>query len=122
MATTRKRARTAEGQFQADDPATPATNEAFEPASPDLPLSVDSLAAFMEIAQPDRERLSVALQLANAAAGNTIGRPIRAAEPHGVRHGVHMLAAQLLIKDALDAAPDAADIPLVVRYLWQSAG
>lgn len=121
MATTRKRARTDAGQFKADDPATPATNEAFEPATPDLPLSVDSLAAFMEIAQPDRERLSLALQLASAAAGNTIGRSIRTAEPHGVRHGVHMLAAELLIKDQLDAVPEGVEIPAVVRYLWQSA-
>lgn len=118
---TRKRARTDDGQFKADDPATPATNEAFEPASAHLPVSVDSLAAFMEIAQPDRERLGLALELASTAAANTIGRAIRAAEPHGVRHGIHMLAAELLIKDQLEAVPEGVEIPAVIRYLWKSA-
>lgn len=118
MATTRKRARTTEGQFQADDPATPEQNEAYVQ---DLPLDVDSLAAFMEIEQPDRERLGLALELASTAATNTIGRPIRAAEPHGIRHGVHMLAAQMLLKDALEEAPQGAEIPGVVRYLWKTA-
>jgi hypothetical protein len=32
-----------------------------------------------------------------------------------------MLAAQLLIKDQLDAAPHGAEIPGVVRYLWKTA-
>lgn len=120
MATTRtrKRARTDEGQFQADDPATPERNEAYVQ---DLPLDVDSLAAFMEIAQPDRERLGRALELAKEAAAAATGRPISDAEPHGIRHGIHMLASQLLIKDQLGAMPAGAEIPGVVRYLWRSA-
>lgn len=122
MATTRKRARNTEGEFRPDDPATPAVNEAYEPVAADLPLNVDSLAAFMEIEQPDRERLSTALDLATASAAATINRPIRDAEPHGIRHGVHMLAAELLIKDQLETAPAGVEIPAVVRYLWQSAG
>jgi len=32
-----------------------------------------------------------------------------------------MLASQLLIKDALEAAPVGAEIPGVVRYLWKTA-
>jgi len=118
MATTRKRARTDEGKFQADDPATPAINEAF---ALDLPLTVDSLAAFMEIEQPDRTRLALALDLAKEAALAATGQPVGDAAPHGIRHGVHMLASQLLIKDALEAAPTGAEIPGVVRYLWQAA-
>lgn len=119
MATTRKRARTAAGQFQADDPATTERNEAYVQ---DLPLNVDSLATFMEIDQPDRERLGKALELASTAAAAVLGRPVRAAEPHGVRHGLHLLASQLLIKDQLDGAPSGVEIPAVVRYLWKTAG
>lgn len=118
MATTRKRARTAAGQFQADDPATLALNEAYVQ---DLPLDVDSLAAFMEIEQPDRERLGLALKLAKEAAQSVIGRPVSERANHGIRHGVHMLASQLLLKDALEEAPESAEIPGVVRYLWKTA-
>lgn len=118
MATTRRRARTDAGQFKADDPATAERNEAYVA---DLSLDVDSLAAFMEIQQPDRERLAKALELAATAAAAVLGRPVRIAEPHGVRHGVHMLASQLLIKDQLDAAPTGTEIPGVVRYLWKTA-
>lgn len=87
----------------------------------DLPLDVDSLAAFMEIEQPDRARLGQALELAKAAALAITGQPIGATAPHGIRHGVHMLAAELLIKDALDVTPEGIEIPAVVRYLWKTA-
>jgi hypothetical protein len=119
MATTRrKRAHTQEGHFQSDDPSTPERNEAY---AQDLPLNVASLAAFMEIEQPDDERLSRALDLAKEAALTVTGQPVGDFACHGIRHGVHMLASQLLIKDALDDAPAAADIPGVVRYLWKTA-
>lgn len=118
MATTRKRARTTEGQFKADDPATPERNEAYVQ---DLPLNVDSLAAFMEIEQPDRKRLGQALELAKEAALAVTGKPVGERANHGIRHGVHMLASQLLLKDALEAAPSGAEIPGVVRYLWKTA-
>jgi hypothetical protein len=118
MATPRKRARTAAGQFQADDPATPESNEAY---SQDLPLDVASLAAFMEIEQPDRERLGLALELAKQAARSATGQPVGDIVSHGIRHGVHMLAAQLLIKDQLEATPQGVEIPGVVRYLWKTA-
>jgi hypothetical protein len=78
MATPRKRARTTEGQFKADDPATTAVNEAYAPSAVDLPLNVDSLAGFMEIEQPDRTRLRSALDLATAAAAAPRGRPLPA--------------------------------------------
>lgn len=115
---TRKRARTTAGQFQADDPATTERNEAYVQ---DLPLDVDSLAAFIEIEQPDRERLGRALELAKEAALAVTGRPVGEAASHGIRHGIHMLASQLLLKDQLEAAPVGAEIPGVVRYLWKSA-
>lgn len=122
MATTRKRARNDAGEFKADDPVTPDINEAYvDDAGPVLNMSVDSLAAFMEITQPDRERLGRALELAKEAAASAIGRLIQDAEPHGIRHGIHMLASQLLIKDSLEAAPAGAEIPGVIRYLWQAA-
>jgi hypothetical protein len=75
----------------------------------------------MEIEQPDRERLGLALELAKEAAQSVTGRPIGDAASHGIRHGVHMLASQLLIKDQLEAAPQGAEIPGVVRYLWKTA-
>ena len=119
---TRKRARTDAGEFKPDDPATPEINEAYTgDADPVLNMSVDSLAAFMEIAQPDRERLGRALELAKEAAAAATGRPISDVEPHNIRHGIHMLASQLLIKDQLAVAPSGAEIPGVVRYLWRSA-
>jgi hypothetical protein len=118
MATTRKRARTDDGQFKADDPTTSDRNEAYVQ---DLPLDIDSLAAFMDIEQPDRERLGRALDLAKEAALAATGQPVGDAAGHGIRHGVHMLAAQLLLKDQLEAAPAGADIPGVVRYLWKTA-
>lgn len=118
MATTRKRARTTTGQFQADDPVTEQRNEAYVQ---DLPLDVDSLAAFMEIEQPDRARLGMALDLAKQAALTFTGKPVGERASHGIRHGIHMLASQLLLKDALDEAPEGAEIPGVVRYLWKTA-
>lgn len=117
---TRKRARNADGEFLGDDPATP-QNEAFVDQDPDLAVSVGSLAGFMEIEQPDAERLARALELSKTAAAAFIGRPVRDAEPHGIRHGIHMLAAQLLIKNMLATAPEGVEIPGVVRYLWQTA-
>lgn len=118
MAPTRKRARTEDGQFKADDPATMERNEAYVH---EIPLNADSLAAFMEIEQPDRERLGKALELAKEAALAVTGKPVGDATCHNIRHGVHMLASQLLLKDQLDAAPVGAEIPGVVRYLWKTA-
>lgn len=118
MATPRKRARTDAGQFKADDPTTIERNEAYVA---ELSLNVDSLAAFMEINQPDRERLRRALELAKEAALAVTGRPVGESANHNIRHGVHMLASQLLIKDQLDAAPTGTEIPGVVRYLWKTA-
>lgn len=89
--------------------------------TPEQAVTVDSLAAFMDIEQPDRERLGLALQLAKEAALAVTGRPVGDAASHGIRHGVHMLAAQLLIKDQLEAAPQGPEIPGVVRYLWKTA-
>ena len=103
MATTRKRAST--------PPA----------AAPDQAVSIDSLAAFMAIEQPDRDRLGLALNLAKDAALSVTGQPVGDTASHGIRHGVHMLAAQLLIKDQLDATPQGAEIPGVIRYLWKAA-
>ncbi len=118
---TRKRARTDDGQFKADDPATP-QDEAFVAQEPELPVNVASLATFMRIEQPDTDRLASSLDLARAAAASIIGRPVREAESHNIRHGIHMLAAQLLLKDQLDAAvPTGAAIPSMVRYLWHGA-
>lgn len=116
---TRKRARTEDGQFKPDDPTTPAVNEAFE--VPDLPLSVDSLAEFLGDEQPDRDRLDQALTLAREAAEAFTGAAVAGTAPHPIRHGIHMLAAQLLIANQLDAAPELPAIPLVVRYFWRSA-
>ncbi|NBS70283.1 hypothetical protein EBT31_15435 [bacterium] len=118
---TRKRARTDEGQFKADNPDTPNTNEAFAPATADLPLSVDSLAEFLGDQQPDRERLAQALTLARAAAEASTGAAVADAAPHPIRHGVHMLAAHLLITDQLQDQPTGEQIPLVVRALWRQA-
>jgi hypothetical protein len=90
------------------------------PATQDLPLNVDSLAEFMELEEPDRDRLSIALELAKEAATATTGRPIGETACHGIRHGIHMLASQLLLKEAT-AVPVGLEIPAVVRYLWQTA-
>lgn len=118
---TRKRARTDEGQFKADNPETSNTNEAFAPATADLPLTVASLAEFLGDQQPDRERLAQALTLARAAAEASTGAAVADAAPHPIRHGVHMLAAHLLITDQLQDQPTGEQIPLVVRALWRQA-
>lgn len=89
-------------------------------AAPLQTLNVDSLAAFMGIEQPDRSRLTRALDLAIEAAEAVTGQPIGDTAPHGIRHGVHLLASELLIKDQLEDIPEPAAIPLVVRYLWQA--
>lgn len=115
---TRKRARTDDGQFKADDPATAEINEAFEV---DQALSVDSLAAFIGDEQPDRERLQQALTVAKDAAAVFTGAAIGDTASHAIRQGVHLLAAQLLITGQLDTTPTDEDIPLVVRYFWRLA-
>ena len=84
-------------------------------------LSVDSLAEFLGDAQPDRDRLEQALTLAREAAEAFTGAAVADTAPHPIRHGVHMLAAQLLINNQLDAAPATDAIPLVVRYFWRTA-
>lgn len=118
---TRKRAHKPDGTFSPDDPSTPHINEAYQqPASPDMPISVDSLAAFMRIDHPDRQRLDTALTLARTAAEQSIGRPIRSAEPHAIRHGIHLLSSHLLLLDTLSEVPPPSEIPLVVRGLWRS--
>lgn len=118
---TRKRAHKPDGTFSPDDPSTPHTNEAYQqPASPDLPISVDSLAAFMRIDHPDRQRLDTALTLARTAAERFIGRPIRKAEPHSIRHGIHLLSAHLLVLDQLQEVPTTTEIPLTVRGFWRA--
>jgi hypothetical protein len=95
---------------------------ASQPApTPEQAVSIDSLAAFMEIEQPDRERLGLALELAKEAALAVTGKPVGDVACHGVRHGVHMLASQLLLKNQLDASSSGAEIPGVVRYLWKTA-
>lgn len=123
MATTRRRARTEEGQFMADDPATPEQNEAFEePDAADQPLSVASLADFLGDKHPDREQLTQALAVAKAAAETFLGAPVGDAAPHNIRHGVHLLASHLLLTDAsLDEPPTDGEIPLVIRYFWRTA-
>lgn len=115
---TRKRARDDDGQFKADDPATEAVNEAFEI---EQDLNVDSLAAFIGDDKPDRKRLDRALARAREAAETFIGEPVGDTAPHAIRQGVHLLAAQLLITDQLDAAPSEESIPLLVRYYWRLA-
>jgi len=95
---------------------------AAKPAeTPAQELSVDSLAAFIGDEQPDRDRLEQALTLACEAAEAFTGEAVAELAPHPIRHGVHMLAAQLLITNQLDAAPAAEAIPLVVRYFWRAA-
>lgn len=126
MATTRtrKRARNDDGEFKPDDPATPDVNEAFEQqpsTGPDLPLDVDSLAAFIGDAAPNRDRLTTALQLATAAAQDFIGQSIGDAAPHPIRQGIFMLAAKLLIINQLETAPAISEIPLVVRAFWKQS-
>lgn len=122
MATTRRRARTDDGQFKPDDPATREVDEAFEePAAADQPLSIHSLAQFLADERPNKVRLGQALALAKAAAEAFTGAPVGDAAPHNIRHGIHLLAAHLLLTNELDSPPDAAAIPLVIRYFWRSA-
>lgn len=92
------------------------------PAAPRLALSVDSLADFLSIEHPDRDRLWRALDLATTAAQDYLGEPITPeALPHPIRHGIHMLAAQLLVTDQLERVPAQVEIPAIVRGLWRHA-
>ena len=115
MATTRKRARTDAGTFQADEPATPAVNEAWVVAD------AADLAAFMELEQPDEPKLARALELSKAAAAEFMGQPVPERMRHELRQGIRLLAAQLLLKDALDRPLEPEQIPLVARYYFRLA-
>lgn len=84
-------------------------------------ISVDSLAAFIADEKPDRKRLEQALNLAKEAAEAFTGEAVADTASHAIRQGIHLLAAQLLITDQLDAPPTEASIPLVVRYYWRLA-
>jgi hypothetical protein len=91
-------------------------------AAPLLALSVDSLADFLAIEHPDRDRLSRGLDIAIMAAQDYLGEPITPeALPNPIRHGIHMLAAQLLVTDRLEQVPAQAEIPAVIRALWSHA-
>ena len=106
--------------------ATTTTRRRRKPAPPTaspLPaLSVDSLADFLSIEHPDRDRLWRALDIAITAAQDYTGEAVTPeALPHPIRHGIHMLAAQLLVTDRLEQVPAQAEIPAIVRGLWRHA-
>ena len=112
MATTRKRARTDEGKFQGDDPATPEVNEAW--------VTAESLADFIGF-NGDKAKLNKAIKLSTAAAESFLGRPVPAEMGHNLAQGIKMLATKLLLTDKLEEAPEEKDIPLVVRYHFKLA-
>lgn len=111
---TRKRARTDEGQFQADDPNTPEVNEAWVE-------DARSLADFMELETADGTKLGQALQLARATAAEFIGGPLPQKMTHELRMGLNLLASQLLLRNQLRGPVDPATIPLVARYYFRLA-
>lgn len=113
---TRKRAREDNGQFQGDDPSTPAVNEAWVVAD------AADLAAFLELESPNDAKLAKALELAKAAAAEFMGGPVPDKMRHELRQGIRLLAAQLLLKDALDNVVEPGAIPLVARYYFKVAG
>jgi hypothetical protein len=92
-------------------------------APQDLPINTAALAAFLTdgAANADPAHLERVLELSLQAAEAFIGHPIGDAAPHPIRHGVLLLAAHLLLlEEHQDEPPAAADIPLVIRYLWRS--
>lgn len=90
--------------------------------APLLPVSVDTLADFLAIEHPDRERLGRGIDIAITAATSFIGEPVAPdALPHTIRHGIHILAAQLLLADQLERVPAREEIPAVIRALWSHA-
>lgn len=109
MTTPRKsRARTDKGQFQGDDPATPAVNEAW--------VTADSLAEFIGV-DGDKARLDKAIELASAAAAAELGvSTLPGNLSHQLAQAVKLLATRLLLADDLEEPPTGDAIPLVVRY------
>jgi hypothetical protein len=113
MATTRRRARTDEGQFQGDDPSTPVVNEAW--------LNAQALSEFIGVSG-DEADLTRALELARNAAQRALGRPIPEEMPHALAQAIKLLAARLLLANKLDDEVNPSDIPLVVRYYLRLSG
>ena len=113
MATSRKRARTDDGKFQANNPETTHVNEAW--------ISADKLVEFIGF-NGDRVKLGKAIELATAAAKAQTGLDALPAElPHNLAQGLKLLATKLLLTDKLDAVPAEHEIPLVVRYYFKLA-
>lgn len=96
-----------------------ATRKRARTAPPTLPVSIDTLAAFIGDEQPNRDRLEQALALATAAAEAFTGQPVGETAPHAIRQGINLLASQLLITDQLEKPPADADISIVVRAFWR---
>lgn len=92
-----------------------------EPAAPDQSISVDSLAAFMAVEQPDREAMSKALDRAKEAAASLAGIAVPDVASNTLRQSIHLLASKLLISQQLDEPVQAHEVPLVVRYYWKLA-
>jgi hypothetical protein len=112
MATTRKRARTEEGQFKADDPSTPHLNEAW--------ITTDGLAEFIGF-NGDKSKLDKAIKLSASAAEAFLGKPVPAQMSHNLAQGLKLLATKLLLTDKLSDSPTEQEIPLVVRYYFRLA-
>jgi|GEM_PF-1131663 len=115
MATTRKtRARTANGEFRADDPSTP-ENEAWKTS-----VSVQDLAAYIDY-DGDSPALSRAVELASAAVREEFGAELPAELPHELAQAVRLAASKLLLTGKLDEPMQAGDLPAVARYFVKLA-
>lgn len=116
MATTRKtRARTNNGQFQGDDPATSAVNEAWKTT-----VAAEDLAAYIGW-EGDKIKLRKAIDLSTAAIEEQLGRELPAVLPHELAQAVRLAATKLLLTDKLDQPMKAEDLPAVARYFVRLA-
>lgn len=114
MAVRRRRARNPEGEYLADNPATPEVNEAwvqdeFDPV------------AYLKLPGVSREDCRKALDLARQVAGSTYGRQMPqdpSGLPHHVQQGIRLLATTLLMRGALSDVPTGREIPAVCRYYF----
>lgn len=79
-------------------------------------LTIEGLARFMGVESPAEDLFGAAITQASTAAQSFVGRPLPLPHPSTYVRGVQLLAAQLLITNRLDAPPEIADVPPVVRY------
>lgn len=92
----------------------------------DFEVSADGFAVYLGIGRPDaplgaadpmRDRLERAVDLALDAAGGFVGGSLPRRLPNPLMQATYLIAASLLMGNKLEKVPEIGELPLRARYL-----